>query len=197
MVLVARSDLPANNIGELKALALKQPNKLTLGSSGNGTILHLAGMFMQDKGQFSLLHVPYKGVAPVLPDLVSGVVDVAFMSYAAVEGLVQQGRLKVLAVSSARRAPALPNVPTLSETIPGCVLEAWYAVIGPKGMPPEVVGKLNEVINTTLQSPAFQKQIAAEGAMVAPMTPDQFKAFIASEYVKHGDLVGRSGVVIQ
>lgn len=197
MVLIARSDLPANSVGELKALALKQPNKLTLGSSGNGTILHLAGMFMQDKGQFSLLHVPYKGVAPVLPDLVSGVVDVAFMSYAAVEGLVQQGRLKVLAVSSAKRAPALPNVPTLSETIPGCVLEAWYAVIGPKGMPPEVVGKLNEVINTTLQSPAFQKQIAAEGALVAPMTPDQFKAFIASEYVKHGELVGRSGVVIQ
>ncbi|MGJ7490488.1 Bug family tripartite tricarboxylate transporter substrate binding protein [Variovorax sp. ZT4R33] len=197
MVLVARSDLPANNVAELKALALKQPNKLTLGSSGNGTILHLAGMFMQDKGQFTLLHVPYKGVAPVLPDLVSGVVDVAFMSYAAVEGLVQQGRLKVLAVSSAKRAPALPNVPTLSEAIPGCILEAWYAVIGPKGMPADIVRKLNETINTTLRSSAFQNQIAPEGAAIAPMSPDELKAFMASEYVKHGELVARSGAVIQ
>lgn len=197
MVLVARADLPANNVGELKALALKDPNRLTLGSSGNGTILHLAGMYMQEKGQFSLLHIPYKGVAPVLPDLVSGVVDVAFMSYAAVEGLVKQGRLKVLAVSGAKRAAALPNVPTLSETIPGCVLEAWYAVIGPKEMPADIVRKLNETINTTLQSPAFQSQIAAEGAVVAPMSPQQLRAFMASEYVKHGDLVARSGAVLQ
>ncbi|MGJ7497335.1 Bug family tripartite tricarboxylate transporter substrate binding protein [Variovorax sp. RT4R15] len=197
MVLVTRADLPANNVGELKALALKEPNKLTLGSSGNGTILHLAGMYMQEKGQFSLLHVPYKGVAPVIPDLVSGVVDVAFLSYASVEGLVKQGRLKVLAVSSDKRATALPNVPTLSETIPGCVLEAWYAVIGPKAMPADIVRKLNETINITLQSSAFQSQIAAEGAVTAPMSPDQLKAFLASEYVKHGDLVARAGVVIQ
>lgn len=197
MVLVARADLPASNAGELKTLALKSPGSLTLGSSGNGTILHLMGMYMQEQGQFTLTHVPYKGVAPVIPDLVSGTVDVAFFSYASVEGLVKQGRLKVLAVSSAKRMPNLPNVQTLDEIFPGCVLEAWYAVIGPKGMPPEIVQKLNETITTIVQSESFKSQIAAEGAMPAPMKPDALMEFMKSEYTKHGALVSRSGAVIQ
>lgn len=197
MVLVARANLPARNVAELKALALKDPEKLTLGSSGNGTILHLAGMDMQEKGQFTLLHIPYKGVAPVIPDLVSGVVDVAFFSYASVEGLVKQGRLKVLAVSSAKRTPSLPSVPTLAETIPGCILDAWYAVIGPKDMPRDVVRKLNESITAVLQGDTFKAQIAPEGAMVAPMEPEALKAFMAADYAKLGALVVRSGAVIQ
>ena len=197
MVLVARASLPARDVAELKALALKDPGKLTLGSSGNGTILHLAGMDMQEKGQFTLLHIPYKGVAPVIPDLVSGVVDVAFFSYASVEGLVKQGRLKVLAVSSAKRSPSLPSVPTLAETIPGCILDAWYAVIGPKDMPRDVVRKLNEAITAILRGDTFQTQIAPEGAVVAPMEPEALKAFIAVEYSKLGSLVARSGATIQ
>jgi tripartite-type tricarboxylate transporter receptor subunit TctC len=197
MVLVARANLPVRDVGELKALALKDPGKLTLGSSGNGTILHLVGMEMQEKGQFTLLHVPYKGAGPVVPDLVSGVIDVAFFSYASVEGLVKQGRLKVLAVASAKRSPSLPNVPTLAETIPGCILDAWYAVIGPKGMPRDVVRKLNESINAILHGDTFQTQIAPEGAVVAPMEPEALKAFMAAEYVKHGSLVARSGATIQ
>jgi tripartite-type tricarboxylate transporter receptor subunit TctC len=154
-------------------------------------------MYMQEKGQFKLLHVPYKGASPVIPDLVSGVIDVAFFSYASVEGLVKQGRLKVLAVSSAKRSPSLPNVPTIAETFPGCILEAWYAVIGPKDMPADVVHKLNASINTILQSDTFQSQIAAEGAVVAPMEPEALKAFMTAEYAKHGALVARSGAVVQ
>ncbi|MBV5291434.1 MAG: tripartite tricarboxylate transporter substrate binding protein [Curvibacter lanceolatus] len=197
MVLVARADLPAANVADLKAMALKEPGKYTLGSSGNGTVLHLAGMHMQEMGRFSLLHIPYKGVAPIIPDLVSGVVDVAFLSYAAVEGLVKQGRLKVLAVSSAQRITSLPDIPTVAETIPGCVLNAWYAVIGPKGMPGELVRKLNDAISAVLRMDAFQNQIAAEGATVMPMSPDALKSFLASEYAKHGALVARSGAVIE
>ena len=197
MVLVARADLPASNVSELKALALKSPGKLTLGSSGNGTILHLMGMYMQEKGQFTLTHVPYKGVAPVIPDLVSGTIDVAFFSYASVEGLVKQGRLKLLGVSSAKRSPAMPEVKTLDEVFPGCILEAWYAVIGPKGMPPEITQKLNESITAIVQSESFKGQIASEGAVPMPMTPDVLMAFMKSEYTKHGALVSRSGAVIQ
>ncbi|MDF2462890.1 MAG: tripartite tricarboxylate transporter substrate binding protein [Ramlibacter sp.] len=197
MVLVARANLPARNVGELKALALKDPGKLTLGSSGNGTILHLMGMYMQEQGQFTLTHVPYKGAGPVVPDLVSGIVDVAFFSYASVEGLVKEGRLKVLGVSSAKRLPNLPNVSAIAETFPGCVLEAWYAVIGPKGMPTEIVHKLNEAISTIVQSETFKSQIAAEGAMPAPMKPDALMQFMKSEFTKHGSLVSRSGAVIQ
>jgi tripartite-type tricarboxylate transporter receptor subunit TctC len=197
MVLVARANLPARDVGELKALALKQPGKYTLGSSGNGTILHLAGMHLQEMGNFTLLHVPYKGAAPVVPDLVSGVLDVAFMSYAAVEGLVKQGRLKVLAVSGAKRAASLPDVPTVAETIPGCVLEAWYAVIGPKDMPRELVRKLNDAVTAVLRNADFQNQISGEGAVVSPMSSDELRVFMASEYTKHGALVARSGVVIQ
>jgi tripartite-type tricarboxylate transporter receptor subunit TctC len=197
MVLVARADLPARNVGELKALALKDPGKLTMGSSGNGTILHLMGMYMQEQGQFTLTHVPYKGAGPVVPDLVSGIVDVAFFSYASVEGLVKEGRLKVLGVSSAKRLPNLPNVPAIAETFPGCVLEAWYAVIGPKGMPADVVQKLNETISTIVKSETFKGQIAAEGATPAPMKPDALLEFMKSEFKKHGALVSRSGAVIQ
>jgi len=197
MVLVARANLPARNVGELKALALKDPGKLMMGSSGNGTILHLMGMYMQEQGQFTLTHVPYKGAGPVVPDLVSGIVDVAFFSYASVEGLVKEGRLKVLGVSSAKRLPNLPNVPAIAETFPGCVLEAWYAVIGPKGMPAEVVQKLNETISTIVQSESFKSQIAAEGAVPAPMRPDALMQFMKSEFTKHGSLVSRSGAVIQ
>lgn len=197
MMLVARADLPANNVSELKALALKNPGKLTMGSSGNGTILHLMGMYMQEQGQFTLTHVPYKGVAPVVPDLVSGTIDVAFFSYASVEGLVKQGRLKLLAVSSARRSAAMPEVKTLDEVFPGCVLEAWYAVIGPKGMPPEIAHKLNESITAIVQSEAFKGQIAAEGAVPMPMSPEALLAFMKTEFTKHGALVSRSGAVIQ
>jgi tripartite-type tricarboxylate transporter receptor subunit TctC len=197
IVLVARADLPASNVAELKALALKSPGKLTMGSSGNGTILHLVGMYMQEQGQFTLTHVPYKGAGPVIPDLVSGTIDVAFFSYASVEGLVKQGRLKVLGVSSAKRMPNLPDVPAIAESFPGCVLEAWYAVIGPKGMPKDIVQKLNETITTIVQSDAFKSQIAAEGAVPAPMTPDALLAFMRSEYPKHGALASRSGAVIQ
>lgn len=197
MVLVARADLPARNVAELKALALKEPRKLNMGSSGNGTILHLMGMYMQEKGQFTLTHVPYKGVAPVIPDLVSGAVDVAFFSYASVEGLVKQGRLKVLAVSSAKRQPNLPDVPAIAETFPDCVLEAWYAVIGPKGMPTDVLQKLNDSISTIVQSESFRGQIAGEGATPASMRPDALMEFMKSEFTKHGALVSRSGAVIQ
>jgi tripartite-type tricarboxylate transporter receptor subunit TctC len=197
IVLVARANLPARNVEELKALALKNPDGIRMGSSGNGTILHLMGMYMQEKGNFKLLHVPYKGASPVIPDLVSGTIDVAFFSYASVEGLVKQGRLKVLAIASAKRSPSLPKVPTIAESFPGCVLDAWYAVIGPKGMPADIVQKLNETIDTILQSQTFQSQIAAEGAVVTPMQPDALKAFITAEFAKHGALVARSGAVVE
>jgi len=197
MVLVARSGFAANTAAELRQLALREPEKLTLGSSGNGTILHLAGMLLQEQGKFKLTHVPYKGVAPVVPDVASGVVDVAFFSYASVEGLVKQGRLKVLGVTSAKRAPELPDVPALAETFPGCVLDAWYAVIGPKGIAGATVQKLNRAITATIESEAFKGQIRAEGAAPLPMTPDALQQFLRDEYAKHGALVSRSGAVIQ
>jgi len=197
MVLVARADLPASNVSELKALALKNPEKLTLGSSGNGTILHLAGTYLQQEGHFKLTHVPYKGAGPVIPDLVGGMIDVAFFSYVSVEGLVKQGKLKILGVASTQRVPSLPSVPAIAETFPGFSLEAWYAVIGPRGMPPAVVRKLNDTINTILLSDTFKSQIASEGAVVSPMEPEALRSFLTTDYAKHGALVARSGATIQ
>lgn len=197
MVLVARADLPASNVSELKALALKNPEKLTLGSSGNGTILHLAGTYLQQEGHFKLTHVPYKGAGPMIPDLVGGMIDVAFFSYVSVEGLVKQGKLKILGVASTQRVPSLPSVPAIAETFPGFSLEAWYAVIGPRGMPPAVVRKLNDTINTILLSDSFKSQIASEGAVVSPMEPEALRSFLTTDYAKHGALVARSGATIQ
>jgi tripartite-type tricarboxylate transporter receptor subunit TctC len=100
-------------------------------------------------------------------------------------------------VSGAKRLPNLPQVQAITETFPGCILEAWYAVIGPKGMPADIVQKLNQAITTIVQSDSFTAQIAAEGAAPAPSTPDALLAFMKSEYAKHGSLVSRSGAVIQ
>lgn len=197
MVLVARADFPANNVAELLKMAKQAPSKLTMGSSGNGTILHLVGAYMQDVAGIQLLHVPYKGAAPVVPDVVSGSVDVAFFAYSTVKGLVESGKLKVLGVTSVKRQAALPKVPTIGETIPGFSMDAWFAVVGPKGLPPSIVNRLNKEITQVVQTKEFIEQNESDNVSPFPMSPEATKAFIESDYVKQGQIVKSAGVTIQ
>lgn len=196
MVLATKLSFPADNVAELAALAKKSPGKLTMGSSGNGTVLHLVGEYMQEQGGFKLLHVPYKGVAPELPDLVAGNIDVAFFAWSSVEGLVKQGRLKAIGVSGPRRLADLPGVAPIGDTLPGFSLESWLALIGPAGLPAEVVERLNREVNAILKSDGFAALLTRDGIVARTSTPAETRQFVESEYVKHGRLVVSSGAKV-
>lgn len=197
MVLATRANFPANSVAELIAMAKKEPNKLTMGSSGNGTILHLVGSHMQNMAGIEFLHIPFKGAAPVVPEVASGSVDIGFFAYSAIRGLVESGRMKVLAVTSDQRQPTLPEVPTVGETVPGFSMSAWYAVIGPKEMPAAIVNRLNNEITKVVNSKEFIEQNASDSVSPMPMSPAKLKAFIESDFVLQGKLVKSAGVSIQ
>ncbi len=194
MVLLTRASFPASTMPELVRMAQQEPGKISFGSSGTGTATHLAGAYLQQVGNFKLLHVPYKGVSTAIPDLVSGVTDVGFFTYVSVEGLVKEGRLKVLGVLSPKRLPIYPEIPAIAETIPGASMEAWFGVLGPKGMPPKIVERLSREINAIVASNAFRQQIAPQGLIPAPMSQAAFSRFVAAEYRRTGDLVRSVGL---
>jgi tripartite-type tricarboxylate transporter receptor subunit TctC len=197
MVLVTRPAFPANNAGELATLAKKEPKKYTMCSSGNGTVLHLAGEYMQQLGKFQLTHIPYKGVAPALPDLVSGTVDVGLFALPRVESLIKAGRLRAIGVSTVKALPALPDVPPINDTVPGYELESWIAVIGPSGLPPEVVARLTEDIGEITESEPFKAFMDTQGGVRKPMVGAELARYFNSELIKHGQLVKAAGVTIE
>lgn len=194
MVLITRANFPASNVADLVAMAKKDPNRITMGSSGSGTILHLVGMQMQKMAGIELLHVPYKGAAPVVPEVASGSVDIAFSAYSPVKGLVDTGKLKILAVTSEKRYAQLPNVPTVGETIKGFSRSAWYAVIGPKGLPAAIVNRLHTAINQVIQTKDFEERIAQDSVSPMPMAPATLKTFMEADFATQGELVKAAGV---
>jgi tripartite-type tricarboxylate transporter receptor subunit TctC len=153
-------------------------------------------MYFQEAAKVQLQHIPYKGAGPVVPDLVAGVVDLAFMAPAAVQGLVNQGKLRIIAVSGAKRSPHLPDVPAIAETLPGFALDGWFAVIGPKNLPAGVLQKLQRSINQIIVSDSFKSQLAQEGAVPLSTTPQALRTFMEADYQKMGRLVRNSGTVI-
>ncbi len=193
-VLVTRANFPGSTVADLIRLAQKDPGKLSFCSSGNGSGTHLAAAYLQQVGNFKLLHVPYKALSATIPDLATGIVDVGMYSYVSVEGLVKEGRLKVLGVLSAKRLSTLPAIPAIAETIPGANMEAWFGVLGPKGIPPRIVERLGKEINAIVASDAFRDQIAGDGMFPSPMTQAAFSGFIAADYALTGDLVRKAGM---
>ena len=196
MVLVARPSFPASNAGELAALAKKEPKKLTMASSGNGTVLHLAGEYLQQLGGFQLTHIPYKGVAPALPDLVSGTVDVGFFALPSVESLLESGRLKAIGVSTLKGLQALPGVAPVNDSVPGYELESWIAVIGPSGLPAEVVARLTKEIEKVTATDAFKAFMDTQGGLQRPMAGAELTRYLGTEFTKHGQLVKAAGVTL-
>jgi len=194
LVLFTRSNFPASTMPELIRMAQQEPGKISFGSSGSGTSTHLAGAYLQQVGNFKLLHVPYKGVSAAIPDLVSGVTDIGFFTYVSVEGLVKEGRLKVLGVLSPKRLPSYPEIPAIAETIPGASMEAWFGLLGPKGIPPKIVERLSKEVNVIIGSNLFKQQIAPQGLVPAPMSQAAFARFIANDYTRTGDLVRSVGL---
>jgi tripartite-type tricarboxylate transporter receptor subunit TctC len=181
---VTRPDFPANTMDELLALARKSPGKYSYGSPGIGTFQHLVAETVKMKSGTFLLHIPYRGGGNIMADVVSGQVDIGVTTAPNVVGLMSQGRVKVLGVTSASRLPVMPNVPALGETpvLKGMDLQTWAVVFAPKGLPEAVQQKLNSAINTVLMQPGMAEQRRKLGSTLdAALTPAQTQAFVLRE----------------
>jgi tripartite-type tricarboxylate transporter receptor subunit TctC len=197
-VLVVNNSLPVASAAELIAYAKKNPGKLTYGSAGNGSTSHLTTEFFKLATGTDILHVPYKGVGPMLTDLVSGQLAMGINGGPAVMPHVTSGRLRALAVTSLARVPSLPNIPTLDESgVKGFDANGWYGIVAPAGTAREIVMRLNAEIRRAVDSPALRKRLDAEGAIPAAGTPEAFAAHIAAEIARWGEVVKRTGMEAQ
>ena len=182
LLFVASKDLPVKSAKDALALAKSKPDRITYASAGIGSINQIAAELIAQSAGVKLMHVPYKGGAPALNDLLGGHVDVYVSSMPQVQQLAQSGQVNALAVTSVKRAQLLPDVPTLDESgIPGFDLSSWWGIVGPAGMPPDVVNALNAEINKALNSPEIAKFMASEGAEAQAMTPQAFGDLIHME----------------
>lgn len=184
-VLVVHPSVPAKNVKEFIALAKAKPGQLNYGSGGNGSAANLATEYLKVQTNISLLHIPYRGTAPAVTDLLGGQIQVLFTGAPAVIGQIKSGQLRALGVSSPQRLDSLPDVPTVAESgYKNFEADQWYGVVAPKGIPPEIVAKLNAQINRALQSPELKNRLNNEGAVATPSTPEVFGKLIQTEIAR-------------
>jgi tripartite-type tricarboxylate transporter receptor subunit TctC len=182
LLVTASNDLPAKSAGELLALAKSKPGQITYASSGPGSINQISAELIALSAGVKFTHVPYRGGAPALNDLVGGHVDIYVSSLPQVLQLAKTGKARALAVTSTKRTELLPDVPTLAEAgLPGFDLSSWWGIVGPAGMPADIVNALNTAIGKQLDSPELKTILSAEGAEAATMTPRQFGDLMRSE----------------
>jgi tripartite-type tricarboxylate transporter receptor subunit TctC len=194
-VLVVNTSLPFSSAAELIAYAKKNPGRLTYGSAGNGSTSHLTTEYFKLATGTDILHVPYKGVGPMLTDLVSGQVAMGINGAPAVMPHVTSGRLRALAVTSLARVPSLPDIPTLDEAgVKGFEANGWYGIVAPAGTPSAIVLRLNSGIRRAVGTPELRARLDAEGAIPAGGTPEEFGALIASEIVRWGTVLKKAGI---
>jgi tripartite-type tricarboxylate transporter receptor subunit TctC len=188
-VLVSHPALPAPTVGELLKLARAKPGEIAFASGGVGTATHLAGELLCVMGKVKMTHVPYKGAGPATIDLLSGQVQWMFGTILPTLPQIQSRRLRALAVSDTRRVAALPNVPTVAETLPEFEATSWYGLFAPAGTPPDVIAKLNAQIAKLLSSPEISDQLQRQGAQPVGDSPEAFAAQFKAEVTKWGRVV--------
>ncbi|MFC5478956.1 Bug family tripartite tricarboxylate transporter substrate binding protein [Massilia suwonensis] len=189
-VLVARPDLPANNIQDFVAYLKKNPGKVNFASSGNGSSDHLTAELFWQKSGTSGLHVPYKGGAPAITDLLGGQTDVSFVNINAALPYIKSGKLKALAVTGEQRSAVLPKLPTLAESgVPGVEIYSWQAIAAPKGLPKDVKAKLHGAIVAALNEPDLKSKLVEQGFEVVANTPEQFDQFLAAEQARWKNVI--------
>ena len=193
-VLVVHPSLRAATIEELIALAKARPGEINFASSGHGTPAHLAGELFNSMARVKMVHVPYKGAAPALADLLGGQVQLMFSTMPPALPHVKDGRLRALAVTSAKRSPAMPELPTVDEiALPGFEANTWHGVVAPAGTPTAIIARLNREIVSILHLPEVVERLSAQGAEPVGSTPEEFAAYIRSETVKWAKVVRESG----
>jgi len=189
-VLVVNPKTPFKSVQQLLDYARAHPGKLNYGSFGNGTSAHLAGELFKSLAKVDLVHVPYKGSAPALNDLIGGQIDLMFTTVASVASHIKSGTLRALAVTSAERSPAFPDLPTLAEAgVPGYQAESWYGLYAPASTPDAIIKRLNASVAKAVQSPAFQQRVTDEGLMVNVGPPEQLAKYVDAEEKRWSQVV--------
>lgn len=195
-VLVAHPSFPGKNVAELIAAANAQPGKLMIASAGNGTLNHLIGEMLQKTAGIELLHVPYKGASAAVTDVVGGQVQLSVQSLPSSLSFIKTGRLKVLGVVNEKRVAALPDSPTIGETIKGFGSTPWYGLFAPAGTPKALVAQLNAAVAKALEAPDTREKLATVGCEPFRSTPDQFAALIKDDLPRWAKIVKDSGATI-
>jgi tripartite-type tricarboxylate transporter receptor subunit TctC len=197
-VVAARPDLPANNVGELIKLAQAQPGKITYGSAGSGSGSHLAGALFANMAGVTMQHVPYKGVAQAVTDLIGGQIDLSFSVYSVVDPHIRAGKLKALAVTSAKRSPYAPNLPTVAEAgLKGFDVFSWFGVLVPARTPPAVVAAIHEQIARAARAPDLKDKFAAQGLDLVGNTPDEFAEFLRQDFAVWDKVIKSANIKVE
>jgi tripartite-type tricarboxylate transporter receptor subunit TctC len=194
-MLVVASNVPANNMDELVALAKAQPGKLNFASAGVGGLPHLAGELLKLTAGIDIVHVPYRGAAPAINDLLGQQVQMTFLDLPVILPHIKAGTLRPIALGAPQRAPTAPDVPTTAEVgMPDLLIENWYGMIAPAKTPEKIVATLNRIANEAMADPGVKQKLADQGLTVAGDTPEHFRGFIETEIAKWAKVIKDAGV---
>jgi tripartite-type tricarboxylate transporter receptor subunit TctC len=196
-VMTVHPDVPAKTVAEFIAYAKANPGKINMASSGNGTSVHLSGEMFKALTGVQMQHVPYRGSAPAMTDMIAGQVQVIFDNMPSVLQHIKAGKLRALAVTTAARSPELPDTPTVAETVPGYEASAWFGMGAPKNTPPEVIAVLNKAINEVLAEPPIVKRLAELGGVPIVVAPQGFGEIVQSETDKWKKVVEFAGARVE
>ena len=198
VVLVVNAKVPAKDAKEFIALLKSRNGDMTYASGGNGTILHLASAMFLDEAKVAARHIPYKGVGPMVTDLIGGQVDFATAALPSVQPHLKSGALRAIGMATAQRAAAAPEIPTFVEQgLPGYVVDAWFAVVGPKGLPPAEVQRIHAAVVAAFGDPEVKEAMAKQGNVISVGPADKAMPFFRSELAKYATLVKKAGVEAQ
>ncbi|MGA9087968.1 MAG: tripartite tricarboxylate transporter substrate binding protein [Bradyrhizobium sp.] len=193
-ILLVRADSPFKTLGDMIAQARAKPGSLSFGHAGNGTSTHLAGELLKNLARIDIEAISYKGGAPAINDLLGGQIPMSFNNTPEASGQLEAGTLRALAVTTASRTPFLPNVPAIAETVPGYDTEVWWGLLGPAGMPPELVAKISHDFVAALNTAPVKQRLSKLGASPIGSSPQQFDARIRAEYEKWGPIIKAAGL---
>ena len=195
-IMLVPNSSPARTVKEWVEYARKNPGRLNYASSGNGTVVHLGTEYFKAQAGLFMVHIPYRGTALAIPDLVSGKIDVLFDSLPSGLPHVKEGRLRALGITSARRSPLLPELPAISEAVPGYETVTWFGLYGPKGMPAELVNRINTAVNQALQDADVKERLARLGIEPAGGTPQQFAAMTDADRAKWKKIIADRKITV-
>jgi tripartite-type tricarboxylate transporter receptor subunit TctC len=190
-------DFPAKTLADFIAMAKAEPGKINFASGGVGTSPHMSGELLAIMTGIKLTHVSYRGTGPAMTDLLGGQIPVLFDNLPGSIQQIKAGRIRALGVTTKERVASIPDVPTIGETVPGYEVSVWFGISGPKGMPPEIVGKLNAAVNAVLAKPALKDRFHDLGGEPMPMSPAEFGKLVADETAKWAKVVKSAGLKVE